>query len=177
MASIKISRNIVLTLKDHFETYLTNDGYSFTFVSTWPADDKIVKPEDYVADQGMLALPAGRITVQSRILDQPLEIGGGSRYESFPLNVFIHAITGGQLSDLMDVFYEALTDTTSHIGDKIITIKDFSSTGYPSALAPDLFDMEVLNVTLREAGDFGSQNLALQYAGSISFTGQILRSL
>jgi len=177
MATMKISRNIILSLKDFFESYISGGNYDFTFTSAWVEDDKIVKPSDYVENQGMVKLPAGKMTVLTGRQGDNMEIGGGSQYKLFHINFFIHTITEGQLYDLLDLLSESLTDGVGTIGDKIITIKDFSLTGYPSDSAPDLFTMEILNVNQKTVFNLDEQNIALRFAGSISFMGKILRHL
>jgi len=177
MATIGLTRNIILSLKDFLQPIIESAGYDFTFTSAWADDNLIVHPDNYVADSGMIKLPAGKFTVTSRKQGSDFEIGGSSQYTMFLINFFIHAITEGQLYDLLDLIDEAFTDDSSGaIGHKIINIKNFATTGYPSAVAPNLYEMEIDSVRHNPISGLGEQNIALRYAGVIGFSGNLLRT-
>jgi len=175
VATIGLSRNVILSLKDMFEPILVASGYDISFVSAWVSDDKIVKPEDYVDGQGMIKLPAAKMTVLSRSQGSDFELGGESQFTDLYVNVFVHAITEGQLYDLLDLFHISLTDGDSSVGDKMIAVNDYTVTGYPTDSPVKMYEMEFSNVNQRTIFDLGEQNLALQFAGSVGFSVRILR--
>ncbi len=176
MAKVRINRNIILSLKDFFDPILASDGYDFSFVSAWADDDKIVKPEDYVSGQGMIKLPAGKMSILSRRQGDRQEIGSGKQNSIFYINLFIHAITEGQLYDLLDLFNDSLTDSNNTVGDLIIPINDYTTTGYPTNSPVKIYDMEISNVQGKAVFGLGEENIALNYAGIVGFMGTILRS-
>ena len=172
---MNLSRNIILSLKDRFETDLSNAGYDFTFVSSWSEDNKIVMPDDYVADQNMIKLPAGNITLTNENLDRPYEMGGGSSYFLYAGSIFVHAITEGQLYDLLDLFLDSLTKDGSFYGRVIIPIYDFSSTGYPSTSATQTNEIEIMAARKTPKIDLSEQNVALKFGGLVGFSFRLLK--
>jgi len=175
VATIGLTRNVILSLVDFFEPLLLAENYDFSFVSAWVEDDKIVKPSDWVANQGMIKLPAGKMSIPSRRQAGNFELGGSSQYTDLYVNFFLHATTEGQLYDLLDLFHISLTDGISGIGGKMITVNDYTTTGYPAITPVPLYTMEVLNVLQRPVFDLDSTNIALRFAGSIGFVAKILR--
>jgi len=175
MATVKLSRNIILSLKDFFDPLLTAEGYDFSFISAWTEDNKIVVPNDYVANQGLIKLPAGKITISSRNQGSYIEVGGGTQYTDLYINFFIHAITEGQIYDLLDLFHTSLTDGANKIGGKIISINNYTTTGYPTSTPVKAYDMEVFGVGQKIVPGLGEDNIALRYAGMVGFSGKILR--
>jgi len=173
---MRLSRNIILSLKDYFEDKLDAEGYDFTFTSSWNEDDKIVLPKDYVANSGMIKIPAGKITLLNESLNKAFEIGGKSRYFLYYGNVFVHAETEGQLYDLLDLFMDALTkDSSGYYGNIKIDIYDFSSTGYPSGNAPVIGYLEIENARKTPNIDLSQQNVALKFGGMVGFSFTVLK--
>ena len=66
MAKIELSRNIILSLVSYLSPLLATAGYSFSFVSQWDSDDKIVLPQDSTGAAGEIVLPAGKFTIDTR---------------------------------------------------------------------------------------------------------------
>ena len=173
---MNLSRNIILSLKDHFEEDLTSAGYDFTFTSSWYEDDKIVLPKDYTPDSGLIKLPAGKITLLNETIGKPFEIGGKGRYFIYYGNVFIHAETEGQLYDILDLFIDSLTKSDGGAyGNLYIDVYDFSQTGYPSNSAPVLSYIEIKSVRKTTAMDLSQENVALKFGGMVGFSFTLLK--
>jgi hypothetical protein len=175
MAKIEYSRNIILSLKDYLEPLLVAEGYSFTFVSDWGSDDRIVLPQNSTGAEGEIVLPAGKFTVNTRSKGNYLELGGSSMESLFFCSFFVHAVTEGQAYDLMDFLHDRIEsgDSVNKIGDNRITIGDYSTTGYPSASPPELAILEIEDVRHRYISDLGSTNVAMRHAGDITIAGKI----
>jgi hypothetical protein len=170
MAKIEYSRNIILSLVDYLNPLLVAEGYSFTFVSDWGSDDKIVLPQDYVPGSNQIVLPAGKFTISTRSKGGYLEVGSGSMESFFFVSFFIHAVSEGQAYDLMDFLHDRLESgaNVNRIGDNRITVGDYSTTGYPAVSPPALGVMEIQDVRHRYISDLGATNVAMKYAGDIT---------
>jgi len=173
MARINQSRNIILSLKDYLEPLLDDEDYSFTFVSDWGSDDNIVLPGNYTQDSGQIKLPAGKFTASSRSRGSYFEIGGSTMEALFFMGLFIYAVSEGQALDLLDFLHHEIESGGGHVGDNRISIYNFSDTGYPSDSAPLEYTMEIRDVRHRLIQDLGSENVALKYAGNITFVGML----
>lgn len=175
MAKIEYSRNIVLSLKDYLEPLLVSEGYTFTFVSDWGSDDRIVLPQDYIPGSNQISLPAGKFTINTRSKGNYLEVGGSSMEAFFFASFFVHAETEGQANDLMDFLHDRIESgaTVNKIGDNRITIGDYTTTGYPSDSPPELGIMEINDVRHRYVPDLGATNVAMKHAGDITIVGMM----
>lgn len=175
MAKIEYSRNIILSLVDYLDPLLVAEGYTFTFVSDWGGDDRIVLPQDYIPGSNQIQLPAGKFTVGVRSKGNYLELGGSSMEGLFFSSFFIHACTEGQAYDLMDFLHDRIESgaTVNKIGDNCIIIYDYSTTGYPAASPPELGIMEINDVRHRYISDLGATNIAMKHAGDITIAGMM----
>jgi len=173
MARVNQSRNIILSLKDYLEPLLTTEGYSFTFVSDWGSDQDIVLPKDYTVGTGQIKLPAGKITMQSRSKGGYFEVGSTIMESLFFISFFIHAGSEGQAIDLLDFLHDQIESGNGYTGDNEINIYNFSNTGYPSGSAPVEYRMRILEARHRFISDLDAQNVALKYAGDITFIGRL----
>ncbi len=167
------NRNIILSLKDYLEPRLQAEGYDFTFVSDWGADDVIVLPQDYVAGQGLIKLPAGKFTAFSRSKGAYFEIGSSTMESLFFLSLYIHASSEAQTIDLLDFLHDEIESGNGYTGDNRIDVYNFSNTGYPSTSAPVEYEMEIRDVRHRLVQDIEAQNVALKYSGNITFVGML----
>jgi hypothetical protein len=175
MAKIEHSRNIILSLVDYLDPLLVAAGYSFTFVSDWGSDDRIVLPQDYVSGSNQIVLPAGKFTISTRSKGGYLEVGGSSMEAFFFASFFIHACTEGQAYDLMDFLHDRIESGASvnRIGDNRITVGDYSTTGYPAVSPPELGILEIQDVRHRYISDLGAANIAMKHAGDITIAGMM----
>jgi len=178
MAKFNETRNIVLSLINYIEPLLEDEGYNFTFVSNWGADKDIVLPKDYVAGTNQIKMPAGKFTLTSRPPGTSLGIGDTGKEFTFFFNLFIHAESEGQNLDLLDFFYNRLSyGQDGRSGHNRITIYDFGMTGYPSIYAPALYGMTIEDVRHRPILNLAADNVALMFAGSITFVGKIVTTI
>ena len=176
MAKIELSRNIILSLVSYLDPLLIAEGYSFTFVSGWDSDDKIVLPQDATGAQGEIVLPAGKFTIDTRSKGGYLEVGGTTMESLFFGGLFVHGVSEGQAYDLLDFIHDRLEsgDSLQMRGDNRITVYDFTNVGYPpQSTAPTIGDLEIQDVRHRYISDLGEQNAALRHAGDITFVGMI----
>ena len=176
MAKIEYSRNIILSLVEYLDPLLATESYSFSFVSNWGADDKIVLPQDEVSGSNQIVLPAGKFTVNTRSKGGYLEVGGSTMESMFFGGLFVHAVSEGQAYDLLDFLHDRIEsgDSLQRRGDNRIPIYDYTTVGYPpQSTAPELGVMEVRDVRHRYISDLSSENAAMNHAGDITFVGMI----
>lgn len=173
MAVQRIRRWITLSLVDYLDPLITAKGYDFSFVSEWKADKEIVHPDDYYDSSNQIKLPAGNFTFGVQRSGAKIEMGGTSVYRHHHIQLFIHAISEGQRLDLLDYIQDFLGDSGDY---NIIDINDYSTTGWPTASPVKLCDMEITDVVSRPNNALGEENLALRYAGMVSFLGTIVKS-
>lgn len=176
MAKIELSRNIILSLVSYLSPLLATAGYSFSFVSQWDSDDKIVLPQDSTGAAGEIVLPAGKFTIDTRSKGGYLEVGGTTMESFFFGGLFVHAVSEGQAYDLLDFIHDRLESGASLElrGDNRITVYDYSTVGYPpQSTAPEIGELELQDVRHRYISDLGEQNVALRHAGNITFVGMI----
>ena len=179
MAKIELSRNIVLSFVDYLEPLLIAEGYTFTFVSDWGADDDIVMPQDYESGTNKIVLPAGKFTIDTRSKGGYLEVGGSTMETYFFGGLLVHATTEGQAYDLLDFLHDRMEsgETLQRRGDNSITVYDYTTTGYPAnTTPPTIGDMQMEDVRHRYISDLGSTNMALKHAGNMTFSGMIYLS-
>jgi len=176
MARIQDSRNIILSLKDYLEPLLEVDGYAFTFVSDWGLGKEIVLPSEFTDADTQIPLPAGKMTILSRPPGRFIEIGGSTKESTYFISMLIRGFSEGSISDLLDFFHNKLEGDHSVIGNILISIKDFTDTGYPSDYAPSIYTLEVEDVRSRRIMEFDAANIAERYSGNVSILGSLLKA-
>ena len=148
---------------------LNNAGFTaVSIVDSFPDDNKIVLPGFATGTQGEVVLPALAIKALDVIDAKRLGIGEASIENDVVIAMFLHALGGGQEIDIRETIRAALADTNA-------PLNDYSMTGYPSAAAKKIGDIEFLKIRSFPV-DYGSEVLALRYAGMITCLARTIRT-
>jgi len=97
-----------------------------------------------------------------------LGIGEGAVENDVVVEMFLHALGGGQEIDIRETIRAALADTA-------VPLYDYSSTGYPSTSAKQSGSIEFLKIRSFPV-DYGSEVLALRHAGMITCLARTVRT-
>lgn len=171
MSKLGMSRNIILSILDFLESDLVADGWdSVMFVKSWPEDRKIVLPDEYVSDKGLVRPPAININI---LPSSPLRpVGIGHRTESFYLytiGLFMYCLTEGQLLDLLEYVDGRFNEPV------VITINDYSTTGYPTQNPVELATLDVFRTGMIPRIDNTAVNPAMRNGGVVNISAEIIK--
>jgi len=174
MAKTGTARNIILSLKEYIELNAGMDGWTnLMIVPKFPNDEKIVLPEDYQPNMGLVRPPALSINILNRVEGERLGLGDGGKKIYYSIGLFFYCISEGQLIDLKDYLSDIFDS------DITIPIYDYSDTGYPSTANSKVYDFEInpLSVKGIPRVNLDEKNPALRYGGMVSFVGSIIRGI
>lgn len=161
MPSMMIGRQTLLSLVNYVSSELVASGWSSVTVVPRFEGMKIV-PSGTGAS-GELVLPAVTI-VNNGSIDGPWAGIGDSEYERTSyFSVLLYARTEGQESDLRDFIVQRL-----YAGD--INVYQYTSSGYPASGVPVLARLHVTDIAHRPVHSFSNPNVALRYAGVVTFS-------
>lgn len=162
-------RLVLLSTVTFVRSLLNNAGFtSVSIVDGFPDDNKIVLPTFATGTQGEIVLPALAIKSLDVMDDRRLGIGEASIENDVVIAMFLHALGGGQEIDIRETIRATLADT-------VAPLYDYSTTGYPSAAAEKIGDIEFLKIRSYPV-DYESEIVALRHAGMITCLARSIRT-
>jgi len=149
------------------ETIGTNFG-QLTIVDQFPGDDLIVLPGYETGRESEVVLPAISIELVNILSGQNVEIGSSGVDFRALFAVYVHALSGGQLTDVCSFIEEAMTD-------RCINVYDYSG-GYPGNGGEPVFSRMRFSEVNGMPLALPAKNAALRNAGIVYFVVSLIRN-